>query len=70
MVSVVYLACTPACEAGSKGSTPFGYPGKFKKGLVLTMNANVLEHPTLVLNRNWQPVNVATVALRAGDVVE
>ena len=26
------------------------------------MNANVLEHPTLVLNRNWQPVNVATVA--------
>src|SRR5688572_1027461 len=26
------------------------------------MNANVLEHPTLILNRNWQPVNVATVA--------
>jgi 5-methylcytosine-specific restriction endonuclease McrA len=26
------------------------------------MNANVLERPTLVLNRNWQPVNVATVA--------
>ena len=22
----------------------------------------VLERPTLVLNRNWQPVNVATVA--------
>ena len=30
--------------------------------LVLMMNANVLERPTLVLNRNWQPVNVATVA--------
>jgi 5-methylcytosine-specific restriction endonuclease McrA len=26
------------------------------------MVAKVLEHPTLVLNRNWQPVNVATVA--------
>ena len=26
------------------------------------MNANVLQRPTLVLNRNWQPVNVATVS--------
>ena len=26
------------------------------------MTANVLQRPTLVLNRNWQPVNVATVA--------
>ena len=26
------------------------------------MNASVLQRPTLVLNRNWQPVNVATVA--------
>ncbi len=26
------------------------------------MAANVLQRPTLVLNRNWQPVNVATVA--------
>lgn len=26
------------------------------------MFAKVLERPTLVLNRNWQPVNVATVA--------
>lgn len=26
------------------------------------MVAKVLENPTLVLNRNWQPVNVATVA--------
>ena len=26
------------------------------------MVAKALEHPTLVLNRNWQPVNVATVA--------
>jgi 5-methylcytosine-specific restriction endonuclease McrA len=26
------------------------------------MKASVLERPTLVLNRNWQPVNVATVA--------
>jgi len=25
------------------------------------MNASVLQRPTLVLNRNWQPVNVATV---------
>ena len=26
------------------------------------MNATSLQRPTLVLNRNWQPVNVATVA--------
>ncbi len=26
------------------------------------MVAKVLQHPTLVLNRNWQPVHVATVA--------
>jgi len=26
------------------------------------MTPNVLQQPTLVLNRNWQPVNVATVA--------
>ena len=26
------------------------------------MVAKVLQHPTLVLNRSWQPVNVATVA--------
>ncbi len=26
------------------------------------MQGSVLERPTLVLNRNWQPVNVATVA--------
>ena len=26
------------------------------------MVANMLERPALVLNRNWQPVNVATVA--------
>lgn len=26
MVSVVYVVRTPACEAGSTGSTPVGYP--------------------------------------------
>lgn len=26
------------------------------------MTASILDRPTLVLNRNWQPVNVATVA--------
>ena len=26
------------------------------------MSASTLQRPTLVLNRNWQPVNVATVA--------
>ena len=26
------------------------------------MSATILERPTLVLNRNWQPVNIATVA--------
>ena len=26
VVSVVYVVGTPACEAGGKGSTPFGHP--------------------------------------------
>ena len=26
MVSVVYVVGTPVCEAGGKGSTPFGHP--------------------------------------------
>jgi hypothetical protein len=26
------------------------------------MSKSVLQRPTLILNRNWQPVNVATVA--------
>ena len=26
----------------------------------------VLQRPTLILNRNWQPVNVATVATLTG----
>jgi len=26
------------------------------------MTTTVLQRPTLILNRNWQPVNVATVA--------
>ena len=34
------------------------------------MVAKVLQRPTLVLNRNWQPVNVATVARCAGAAVE
>lgn len=29
MVSVVYAVSTPACEAGSKGSSPFEYPSHF-----------------------------------------
>jgi 5-methylcytosine-specific restriction endonuclease McrA len=45
------------------GSTPIGHPliGK-EKEQVKSMVANALQRPTLVLNRNWQPVNVATVA--------
>src|SRR4249919_2879013 len=63
MVSVVYVASTPACEAGSMGSTPVGHPriGNVTK-LEFVMSERVLQRPTLVLNRNWQPVNVATVA--------
>ena len=26
------------------------------------MSPKILQRPTLILNRNWQPVNVATVA--------
>ena len=45
------------------GSTPIGHPLIDKeKEQVKSMVANVLQRPTLVLNRNWQPVNVATVA--------
>lgn len=47
------------------GSTPFGHPFNFIRltsELVIYMLTNVLQRPTLVLNRNWQPVNVATVA--------
>jgi 5-methylcytosine-specific restriction endonuclease McrA len=45
------------------GSTPFRYPRiEIDLKLVWMMTLNVLERPTLVLNRNWQPVNVATVA--------
>ena len=63
MVSVVYLVCTPACEAGSMGSTPVGHPriGSVTS-LECVMSERVLQRPTLILNRNWQPVNVATVA--------
>ena len=35
---------------------------KFDEDWSELMNASVLQRPTLVLNRNWQPVNVATVA--------
>ena len=34
------------------------------------MTPRILQRPTLILNRNWQPVNVATVAQGAGAVVE
>ncbi len=47
------------------GSTPVGHPWIDKekeKEQVRNMVASVLQRPTLVLNRNWQPVNVATVA--------
>ncbi len=45
------------------GSTPIGHPLIAKEmEQVKSMVANALQRPTLVLNRNWQPVNVATVA--------
>ena len=34
------------------------------------MTRNVLELPTLVLNRNWQPVHVTTVARAARHALE
>jgi 5-methylcytosine-specific restriction endonuclease McrA len=43
------------------GSIPLGHPVElwiWRRSMV----ASVLERPTLVLNRNWQPVGVATVA--------
>src|SRR3990172_1910087 len=63
MVSVVYVASTPACEARSMGSTPVGESriGNVTR-LECVMSEIVLQRPTLILNRNWQPVNVATVA--------
>ncbi|MBA4029895.1 MAG: HNH endonuclease [Planctomyces sp.] len=46
-----------ACEAESDGSMPFEHPME-KEKIVVAM----LTRPTLVLNRNWQPVGVASVA--------
>ena len=48
------------CEPEGRGSTPLKHPGiHSKRRDVFT---KVLQRPTLVLNRNWQPVNVSTVA--------
>lgn len=47
---------TPGLQPGNRGSIP---RRSTDGGLTVT---KVLERPTLVLNRNWQPVNVATVA--------
>lgn len=46
-----------ACEAEGDGSIPFEHPFEEEK-IVVAM----LTRPTLVLNRNWQPVGVASVA--------
>jgi 5-methylcytosine-specific restriction endonuclease McrA len=43
------------------GSTPAEHPLRFL-GMEAMMTKSVLEQPTLVLNRNWQPVHVTTVA--------
>ena len=42
--------------------SPFVPQAYSLKPQVSKMVASVLQRPTLVLNRNWQPVNVATVA--------
>ncbi len=46
-----------ACEAEGDGSIPFEHPIQEEK-IVVT----ILTRPTLVLNRIWQPVGVASVA--------
>src|ERR1051326_7012820 len=38
MVSVVYVVSTPACEAGSMGSTPIGHPSKIGNGIGIGVN--------------------------------
>ena len=43
------------------GSTPAEHPHRFP-GMEAMMTSNVLELPTLVLNQQWQPVHVTTVA--------
>src|SRR5208337_5450999 len=43
------------------GSTPAGHPHRFL-GMEAMMSKGVLDRPTLVLNRQWQPVHVTTVA--------
>ena len=47
-----------ACEAEGDGSIPFEHPFHKKEKIVVAM----LSRQTLVLNRNWQPVGVASVA--------
>ena len=46
-------------ELEATGSTPAGHP--HRNLAEATMTRNVLELPTLVLNRNWQPIHVTTV---------
>src|SRR5690606_30109266 len=50
-------SCMSACDAEGDGSIPFEHPMEEEK-IVVAM----LTRPTLVLNRNWQPVGVASVA--------
>ena len=46
-------------ELEATGSTPAGHPPATLAEAMMTRN--VLELPTLVLNRNWQPIHVTTV---------
>src|ERR1051325_7373620 len=54
--------CMAGCEPAGSGSTPLRHPFGCKCKKENRMVAKILERPTLVLNRNWQPVNVATVS--------
>ena len=51
---------TRACGARGDGFNPRRTPSPLP-GAEATMTRDVLERPTLVLNRNWQPVHVTTV---------
>ena len=63
--TVIYGVCGVAVSArlAVNQKVPVRLPARHPlDGKDATMTPRILQRPTLVLNRNWQPVNVATVA--------
>lgn len=61
-MSVSSRFCLRLCENRGAGLTPAGHPIRQLRQKERRCVFAILNRPTLVLNRNWQPVGVATVA--------